>query len=192
MVGRVPHRGVSAICSNNLRSAETPSTAAAMSWPLASGPHRERFNCSAIGAGGRTLGCPRPGAHPLARKKALTLSDLDDVLVLLLEECHCFRDPELAACAKARARECAFRATSLATLAQMVSTGAGVTLLPTLSIPVENRRGQLEIRRFVAPAPARTIGLAWRPSVPFGDALRELAAGFERALSRNGQGGGAP
>lgn len=132
-----------------------------------------------------------PKGHPLARKKALTLSDLDDVLVLLLEECLCFRDPELAACAKARARECAFRATSLATLAQMVSTGAGIALLPTLSVPVENRRAQLEIRPFVAPAPARTIGLAWRPSVPFGDALRELAAGFERALSRNGRGDGA-
>jgi LysR family hydrogen peroxide-inducible transcriptional activator len=122
--------------------------------------------------------------HPLARKKALTLSDLDDVLVLLLEEGHCFRDQALAACAKVRARECPFRATSLGTLAQMVSNGVGITLLPRVAVPVENRRAQLEIRPFVKPAPARTIALAWRPSSQCGDALRELAAGFQGVLSR--------
>jgi LysR family hydrogen peroxide-inducible transcriptional activator len=116
-----------------------------------------------------------PKGHPLAKKKSLSLSDLEDALVLLLEEGHCFRSQALALCEKARARECPFRATSLATLAQMVSGGVGVTLLPALSVPVENRRGQLEIRHLGKPSPSRTIALIWRPRAPFADGLAELA-----------------
>jgi LysR family hydrogen peroxide-inducible transcriptional activator len=116
-----------------------------------------------------------PKGHPLARKKRLKLSDLHDAQVLLLDEGHCFRDQALALCTKARATEMTFRATSLATLAQMVSSGAGMTLLPALSVSVENRRGQLEIRPFVRPVPGRTIALVWRPMSPFAKVFGELA-----------------
>jgi LysR family hydrogen peroxide-inducible transcriptional activator len=58
-----------------------------------------------------------------------------------------------------------FRAGSLPTLAQMVAGGLGLTLLPSIAIPIEARRGAgLATRPFRAPAPFRTIGLAWRPS----------------------------
>ena len=126
-----------------------------------------------------------PKGHPLARKKRLSVADLEDAHVLLLDEGHCFRDQALALCAKADADEASFRATSLATLAQMVSSGAGITLLPALAVPVENRRGQLEVRPFVKPSPGRTLVLAWRPRSPFGDALIHMAAtirGAWRAL----------
>jgi LysR family transcriptional regulator, hydrogen peroxide-inducible genes activator len=126
-----------------------------------------------------------PKGHPLAKKKSLSLSDLEDALVLLLEEGHCFRTQALALCEKVRARECPFRATSLATLAQMVSGGVGVTLLPSLSVSVENRRAQLEIRQFGKPSPSRTLALVWRQRAPFGEALRELAQAlrWERAVA---------
>jgi LysR family hydrogen peroxide-inducible transcriptional activator len=103
--------------------------------------------------------------------------------VLLLDEGHCFRSQALALCTEARATETSFRATSLATLAQMVSSGTGITLLPRLAVPVENRRGQLEIRPFVKPAPSRTIVLAWRPSSPFAEAFQDLAAVLRAASS---------
>ena len=48
--------------------------------------------------------------------------------MLLLDDGHCFRTQALALCAKSGARETDFRATSLATLVQMVSAGTGVTL----------------------------------------------------------------
>jgi LysR family hydrogen peroxide-inducible transcriptional activator len=57
----------------------------------------------------------------------------------------------------------------------MVSGGIGVTLLPSLSVPVENRRAQLEIRQFGKPSPGRTLALVWRQRAPFGEALKELA-----------------
>ncbi len=123
-----------------------------------------------------------PKNHPLAKRKQLTLSELEDERVLLLDEGHCFREQALSLCAKAHADVASFRATSLATLAQMVSSGAGVTLLPALAVPVENRRGQLEVRPFAKPVPRRTIVLMWRKSSPFGSAFTELAGVLERAL----------
>jgi LysR family hydrogen peroxide-inducible transcriptional activator len=124
-----------------------------------------------------------PKGHPLAKKKQVALSELEAERVLLLDEGHCFREQALALCAKARADVASFRATSLATLAQMVSSGAGVTLLPALAVPVENRRGQLEIRPFVKPVPRRTVVLVWRKSSPFVEAFEALASVLERALA---------
>jgi LysR family hydrogen peroxide-inducible transcriptional activator len=119
-----------------------------------------------------------PKGHPLARKKRLEASDLEGENVLLLDEGHCFREQALAVCSEARVKETAFRATSLTTLAQMVSSGAGITLLPSMAVPVENRRGQLEVRPLVKPVPGRTIALVWRPRSPFAAVFTELAKAF--------------
>jgi LysR family hydrogen peroxide-inducible transcriptional activator len=117
-----------------------------------------------------------PPGHSLAKKKQVQLRDLDEEEVLLLEDGHCFRRQALALCTRVGAREVDFRATSLTTLAQMVMAGdSGITLLPSLSVPIENRLGQLVVRPFSDPAPNRTLVLVWRPGYPRADALRELA-----------------
>jgi LysR family hydrogen peroxide-inducible transcriptional activator len=116
-----------------------------------------------------------PKGHPLARKKQLSIEDLEGTEVLLLDEAHCFGTLARSLCARAGATEACFRATSLSTLAQMVSSGAGVTLLPRMAITVENRRGQLVIRPFTRPALHRTIVLIWRPGSPFASTFRALA-----------------
>jgi LysR family transcriptional regulator, hydrogen peroxide-inducible genes activator len=116
-----------------------------------------------------------PKGHALATKRRVALGDLSDAPVLLLDDGHCLRDQTVALCARARATESGFRATSLGTLAQMVSSGAGITLLPSMAVGVENRRGQLEIRPFVKPAPGRTVALVWRKRSPFSAAFDELA-----------------
>ncbi len=125
-----------------------------------------------------------PKDHPLTKKKQLGLDELEAERVLLLDEGHCFREQALSLCAKAEADVASFRATSLATLAQMVSSGAGITLLPALAVPVENRRGQFEVRPFAKPVPRRTIVLVWRKSSPFGAAFEELAGVLARALAK--------
>jgi LysR family hydrogen peroxide-inducible transcriptional activator len=110
------------------------------------------------------------------------VSDLEGARVLLLDEGHCFRDQALSLCAKGHAaQEPSFRATSLSTLAQMVSSGAGITLLPELAVSVENRRGQLEIRPFARPVPGRTIALVWRRKSPLADAFAKFADTLRRA-----------
>ena len=124
-----------------------------------------------------------PKGHPLARRKRVQLTDLDDQPVLLLDDGHCLRTQALALCSRAGAAESAVRATSLATLAQMVSGGLGITLLPSIAVPVENRRGQLEVRPLAPPAPSRTLTLIWRPRSPLAAALRALAATLRDALA---------
>jgi LysR family hydrogen peroxide-inducible transcriptional activator len=118
-----------------------------------------------------------PGDHPLAAATTpVRARDLDGARVLLLDDGHCFRDQALAWCSRAGARELEFRATSIATLAQMVAGGAGVTLLPRLAVPTENRMGELSVRPFAEPVPGRTIALVWRRGTPLGRALRAMAA----------------
>ena len=116
-----------------------------------------------------------PRSHPLAKKKTVSLADLEDEPVLLLEDGHCLRTQALALCKRAGATETDLRATSLATLVQMVSSGAGVTLLPSIAVDVENRRGQLAIRPLAGRPQGRTICLAWRKAAPLAGALSDLA-----------------
>jgi LysR family hydrogen peroxide-inducible transcriptional activator len=114
--------------------------------------------------------------HALARGKgSVKLQALRDQHVLLLDDGHCFRNQALEFCSAAGAAELGFRATSLATLVQMVASGTGVTLLPKIALDVENRNGLLAVRQIAPPAPSRTIVLAWRRGSGLADALRALA-----------------
>ena len=122
-----------------------------------------------------------PRGHRLAVGKPIDPGDLHDEVVLLLEDGHCFRSQVLSVCQRATATEGEYRATSLATLAQMVATGAGITLLPQIALAVENRRDQLVMRPFKRPAPHRTLALIWRPQSPFAVTLQGLAASFRSA-----------
>ena len=122
--------------------------------------------------------------HPLARgKKRVTPDVLDGARVLLLDDGHCFRDQALELCARAGARETGFRATSLATLVQMASACGGVTLLPSIALAVENRRGQLTVRPFAKPGPGRTLALAWRRGSALRAPLASIAETIRQALS---------
>jgi LysR family hydrogen peroxide-inducible transcriptional activator len=123
-----------------------------------------------------------PRGHPLARGGGpVDPGELDGARVLLLDEGHCLREQALAICRRAGADELAFRATSLATLAQMVAAGEGVTLLPESAIATEARRARLAVRPFAAPAPARTLALAFRAGGGLERPLRAVAAAMRDA-----------
>ena len=106
--------------------------------------------------------------HPLARHEAVSQKDLFAERLLLLEEGHCLRDQALSLCHAAGADEVDdFRASSLATVVQMVANGYGGTILPDLALAVETgAHSRLRVVPFRTPAPVRTIGLAWRASSP--------------------------
>jgi LysR family transcriptional regulator, hydrogen peroxide-inducible genes activator len=120
------------------------------------------------------------------RKRAVALSDLEGENVLLLDDGHCLREQALSFCARAKTEELEFRATSLATLCQMVAGGAGVTLLPSLAVPMENRRSQFVVLPFTKPRPARTIVLAYRSSSPSKETLQSIGATVRRAYPKSG------
>jgi LysR family hydrogen peroxide-inducible transcriptional activator len=116
------------------------------------------------------------GSHPFAKARSkMPIAKLSESCVYLLEDGHCFREQVVDLCSKVGSEEEAFRATSLATLVQLVASTGGLTLLPSLALGIENRHEQLKIRPLGAPIPYRTIALVWRRSTPFRDALKELA-----------------
>jgi len=118
-----------------------------------------------------------PDGNPLVDKKApVKAAELRDATVLLLEDEHCFGKQALDFCVRAHAHDHQFRATSLATIISMVGGGAGVTLLPEISVPSEVRMNNLRVRSFADPTPARTIGLIWRKKFSLAPALRKIAA----------------
>ncbi len=108
---------------------------------------------------------------------------LSNERVLVLEEGHCFGDQVAEVCQRARRAEVDVCGTSLSTLSQMVVGGAGVTLLPALALPVENRRGMLHVRPFTARAPGRTLALVWRKGAADA-ALKAIAPLLRRAIAR--------
>src|SRR5262245_48583398 len=130
-----------------------------------------------------------PRAHPLGKpsQRPARLGDLRGAHLLLLDDGHCLRDQALAVCAGARTEELAFRATSLPTLAQMVSAGAGITLLPRMAVATESRRAHLAVRPLADERAFRTLALVWRPTSPAGPALRTLAATIRGAYEKVGR-----
>ncbi len=125
-----------------------------------------------------------PTGHPLDRPEPVTLKELRDVELMLLEEGHCLRQQALEICRHADAGEAApFRATSLETLRQMVAAGVGATLLPALAAAA-SRRGPdhqaVAIRPFEAPAPTRELALYWRAGSARAATLQQLAEAIAR------------
>ena len=121
-----------------------------------------------------------PALHPLAGAGPLSMEDLADERLLLLEDGHCLRDQALDVCRLAGASEkTEFQATSLETLRQMVAAGVGVTLLPTLAVkpPVSNS-AEIRLVPFRDPPPSRRVAMAWRRSSAMSGFLLQLAQAF--------------
>ena len=121
-----------------------------------------------------------PEHHPLSQRQTLSMAELEDQELLLLEDGHCLREHALEVCQMTGAHEkLDFHATSMETLRQMVAANTGITLMPTLAVkppvaPTEN----LVTRPFSGQAPRRTIAMAWRRSSALNDFLDEIAEIF--------------
>jgi LysR family hydrogen peroxide-inducible transcriptional activator len=128
-----------------------------------------------------------PNGHPLGKpRRPASSQELAGAAVLLLDDGHCLRDQALAVCSGTRAEELGFRATSLPTLAQMVAAGAGVTLLPEMSVATEAKRAAITVRPLADADAFRTIGLVWRTSSPLASALRIIAGTIRAAYPGGG------
>lgn len=111
-----------------------------------------------------------PAAHPLIERERLRTADLEGEHVLLLGEGHCFRSQVLEACPECNStdtEQAQLESSSLETIRLMVASGIGITVLPSTAAGADRYSQRLlAIRRFEAPAPGRTVGLAWRRSFP--------------------------
>ena len=105
-----------------------------------------------------------PAGDPLASKTVVTLNDISNRELMLLEEGHCLRDHALDVCYLAGAIEQHdFQATSLETLRHMVSEDMGITLIPELALPARKRKDDpIKYIPFRDPKPSRRIGMLYR------------------------------
>ncbi|MFQ6331054.1 hydrogen peroxide-inducible genes activator [Nocardia sp. CWNU-33] len=119
-----------------------------------------------------------PRGHELAGRTDIAPAALDALPLLLLDEGHCLRDQTLELCRTSDVHPAGVgdtRAASLATVVQCVAGGLGVTLIPEMAVAAETARGTLETARFAAPAPGRTLGLAFRASTARTEDYAQLA-----------------
>jgi LysR family transcriptional regulator, hydrogen peroxide-inducible genes activator len=132
-----------------------------------------------------------PAGHRLATLEEVPIAALTAERLLLLEDGHCLREHALDACGLPRAAipgEEGFAATSLHTLVQMVASGLGVTLVPRLAVQGGVLAGAaVEVRPVAgkddqAPAPGRSLALAWRPRSPRAGEFRDLARAIAEAV----------
>lgn len=113
-----------------------------------------------------------PAEHPWTQRDSIDSSMLNDKSLLLLGEGHCFRDQVLEACPTTQTgnpenRYTTVEASSLETIRHMVASGLGVSVLPLSA--VDNHRyaeDVIAVRPFTAPAPTRTVAIAWRATFP--------------------------
>jgi LysR family hydrogen peroxide-inducible transcriptional activator len=98
-----------------------------------------------------------PKHHALAKRRAVSLEELQDDPFLLLRDGHCFRETAVAACKRARLNpKIIFESGQFSSILSMVSAGLGVSIVPAMA--VEKRPGcrYVPLRDERA---ARTIGV---------------------------------
>lgn len=106
-----------------------------------------------------------PAESSLGKSKTVTLEQLKNQPLLLLEDGHCLRDQALDVCSQIDVQESQdFRATSLETLRQMVAAGMGITLMPQLALHKPAPSAGFKSIPFVRPMPHRDVAIVWRDS----------------------------
>jgi len=105
--------------------------------------------------------------------------------VLLLEEGHCFRDQALSFCSLRPSD--GLDGSSLSTLVQMVGAGLGITLVPEMAVAIETASAPVDVVRFPAPAPTRTIGIIWRKSTATAAQLENVADAVRASAQPSGK-----
>jgi LysR family hydrogen peroxide-inducible transcriptional activator len=109
------------------------------------------------------LAVPRTAGSEFTRPM-ITLGELKDREMLLLEEGHCLRGQALDVCFMAGATEnVGFHASSLETLRHMVGEDMGMTLMPELAVPARPAKADpVRYIPFADPRPNRRIGMLYR------------------------------
>ncbi|WP_165310106.1 DNA-binding transcriptional regulator OxyR [Vibrio ziniensis] len=124
-----------------------------------------------------------PCDHPWADHDEIDMLELNGKTVLALGDGHCLRDQALGFCFAAGAKDDdRFKATSLETLRNMVAAGAGITLLPKLSLPKEKVKDGVCYIKAINPEPSRRLVVAYRPGSPLRQRFENLAKLMKETL----------
>jgi LysR family hydrogen peroxide-inducible transcriptional activator len=123
-----------------------------------------------------------PKEHPLSSQESIRPEQLQQELVLLLGDGHCFRDQVLRICPDCQQKHLAdgglqrnLEGGSLETIRYMVASGIGITVLPDTAIGLNHlHRDLLTAKPLQAKDSQRRVALAWRKSFPRPHAINLL------------------
>ncbi|MDH5393671.1 MAG: LysR substrate-binding domain-containing protein [Gammaproteobacteria bacterium] len=120
-----------------------------------------------------------PRQHKWCSKQQIKPKELVNENLLLLGPGHCFRDQVLKICPEynqqsPNSMQDTLQGSSLETMAHMVATGVGVTVLPCSSAASHVHAELLSMIPFSQPEPYRRVALAWRKTYPRAEAIEAL------------------
>lgn len=129
-----------------------------------------------------------PKEHPWTKLTHIDTNQLSSDNLLLLGKGHCFSEQVLEACPLVKEGEFSdgrtiVNGSSLETIRYMVASGLGVTVLPKSAV-MNIDHSLLEVRPFTAPAPKRTVALAWRASYPRPSAIEAVSQTIREASKK--------
>lgn len=102
---------------------------------------------------------------PLARQKKVTLKEVKNEDLLLLQEGHCFRDQALEFCTRYQSSlNILFEGSSLASVMNLAASGYGSTFVPKLAKD-KKYSSDLVFLEIAPTPPKRQIGAVWRMSM---------------------------
>lgn len=99
-----------------------------------------------------------PKAHPLAKRRSVSMKELRDEPFLLLRDDHCFRETAIEVCKRARiAPQVVFESGQFSSILGMVAAGLGISVVPEMAL---ERRHDCNFVLVDDARASRTIGVA--------------------------------
>ena len=119
-----------------------------------------------------------PRGHPLAKKKGLTLDDLENESFILMKEGHCLAGQALQFCQlNGFAPRVSFRSAQIETVLSFVANGWGISIVPAMSA----LRATPGLVCRPLPGVTRAIGVVYRAGRPLSGAAQALIAHLRAA-----------
>lgn len=126
-----------------------------------------------------------PDGHRIERCVPLRVSDLRREELILMAEGHCLREQTLELCGNSGHAKEVMHAASIESLKLMVQARTGCAVVPAIAATLLREPAGFRFHRFAAPAPSRTIGLAFAPDHARANGARAMAA-FLQGLAATG------
>jgi LysR family hydrogen peroxide-inducible transcriptional activator len=115
-----------------------------------------------------------PPGHPLTRKRAVSVADLEQEPFIVMKEGHCLGDQVLNFCERRDLKPAiTFRSAQLETVQALVCSGLGISLIPAMATR-SGRTPAPEYRSVVGPKPERKIVAIWPKQRPLSRAANEF------------------
>lgn len=125
-----------------------------------------------------------PPAHPLVKKRFISINDVEGERFIVMKEGHCLGDQVLHFCQRREMQpHVSCRSAQIETILALVESGLGLSLIPQMAAHT-SRREALVFRSLIKPRPERSIIAVWSAPRPPGRATREFLKHLRATLAR--------